>query len=222
MNALPGGALTTSLSSEHLTIVEALNAVRFLIQEREAVESNRHLIKSALKALKILLDVHHSKEEDILFPALHRCPQLKEGGPKCGLYMTHLLNDNIGRSFIESEAHFTPVPESAEIAAIREANSPLMIPIEEHRGGHIAIQQADQILAGPIDAANLQFILARFDWMMRLHIEKEDTCLFVLANHLIDPQAQDELNERALIVEQRQKDRIREATDLLHKLASRT
>jgi hemerythrin-like domain-containing protein len=215
------GAFTTSLSDEHQIIVEILDSIRLLIQERERIDANRADLKNALRALKILLDVHHEKEEDLLFPHLHRCPQLNEGGPKCGLYMTHLLNDNIGRSFIESGKHFASAPESAEIAAIREANSPLMIPIEEHRGGHIAIQWADQILDGAIDIANLQFILARFDWMMRLHIEKEDTCLFVVANHLLEPKIQDPLTERALAIDLRQKSRLQEAADVRHELAQK-
>jgi hemerythrin-like domain-containing protein len=181
------GALIPELNAEHRFILERLNTIRDLAGSREGVEANKTPLKDSLGALRDALEAHHDKEEKILFPALHRCPQLRQGGPRCTLFMSQLLHDNIGRSFVETAPPWiAPVEEETEILAIRAANSPLTLPLEEHRGGRIAMQRMLRMLDEGTDAGEFLFLLSRFDRMMRLHIEKEETCLFVLAERLLE------------------------------------
>lgn len=218
------GALTKHLTMEHVQIVKILD----LLQEfpfKQEEEKNRGFLKSILSALQILLGgIHHEKEERILFPALHKDSALRQGGPRCGLYMTHLLLNNTGRQFVEiGKRRGYPNPEmSDDLLAIREANSPLTIPLEEHHGGLTAIRLLTEMLND--DATNeTDFIVMaiKFEQMMRLHIEKEDTCLFVLADQLIDEKMQEQLHENILAIDRRHQEDLEKVKSLLQQLPRR-
>jgi|GEM_PF-2966103 hemerythrin-like domain-containing protein len=175
-------SLLKELSEEHRSILEKLEHLRSLTDTHEAVSKNKGALKETLLELRRRLHLHHGKEEKILFPALHRLPRIREGGPRCSLFMTHLMNDNIAQSFIESAPDWVVLPtDPPEMEEIRAENSPLMIPLKEHRGGDIAMQcMLHELDQNPTDEGEFLFLLNRFSRMLRLHIEKEETCLFLI------------------------------------------
>ena len=68
--------------------------------------------------------------------------------------------------------------------------SPLLIPLEEHWAGELALQMAHQEIAKLRQHPNhssesLLNILRKYLALLRLHSRKEDECLFILSDQIL-------------------------------------
>lgn len=207
---------TAYLAQEHVFISEMLGLFRGLALDlaNSPGRRSKELLELIPLLQEVLSDVHHHKEEEILFPIIDESTPVHQGGPQCALFMTHLLVEDLGRD-LRAEAkkdQLSQPPLSSFISELSEKNSPLMIPVQEHWAGQFAFRMLEKLLrqiqSGDHSPLTDCFLLAsRFDRMMQLHIEKEDTCLFVLADQFIPEDFQTEL--LALADHQRPNDRER-------------
>lgn len=166
--------LTADLMNEHLLLLHMLDLLKILRTTND-VQGLRDILALFRVALG---ELHHHKEEHVLFPALLTAAPLAQGGPRCGHFMNHPLNESFGE---------------ARDAPSRFAGTPLMIPIGEHRAGHRALALIERELLNPSGPHELYLLTTKFDTNLRLHIEKENTCLFVLADRYLPHSVQAEL-----------------------------
>ncbi len=136
--------------------------------------------------------VHHLKEERELFPLIDRFGG-GLGGPRCSYFMEFWIISNPIDEIVkltEGEgAALADYPLSEEMKAVLAKNSCLGVPIEEHQAGYLALRMLEKdvnryeesgLLPGrflPLASAELR--------MLGLHIEKEEECLFVMAESVI-------------------------------------
>lgn len=153
------------------------------------IESN-----DILKTIEFVESVHHPKEEDFLFPLLASHPLLHAGGPRCvffkGLELERRIYagpTNLLREYYQGGGRLPEVQK--DFAWLKDQN-PLNIPMHEHRLGH-ELASAIRYLMGPSRSAVQVALLESFCWeynsLLKLHIEKEETCLFVLAEKILIP-----------------------------------
>lgn len=198
--------LTQQLAEEHMFISEMLDLLQFLnLNLAASPERRAREILALLPLLKLTVgEIHHHKEEEILFPVIDETTPVHQGGPRCGHFMNDLLLEDIGRE-LQAEAKVLALklpPLGPFIAQISKQNSPLMISVQEHWAGKLALDMLDLVLKkielGDRSSLMDAYLLAsRYERMMRSHIEKEDTCLFVLADQFIGEDRQLELLEQS-------------------------
>lgn len=150
--------------------------LRVLDRERDAPN------QSTIALLGELLEIHHRKEEELLFPLLFGSPALEAGGPKCTTFFTprvmgsvdwpeafQALRGSLRDRFAEKKP--SPLLEQA-----LERGSMLRIPLEDHALGAVARQE----MLALRDSAALPSLFAKFSAFLRDHIQREDECLFPL------------------------------------------
>ena len=175
------GAFTQHLIEEHKIIRSLLD----VLGKQEVRE-----LKTLIPILKFFIeDLHHKKEEELLFPALLESAPLQQGGPRCSFFFGLRLEDYGSQKLPQKLPELRPITKY-----ILDSKSPLSIPVEEHIAGHLALEllgelQDDRVLANSI---------SHYLHLMDLHIRKEDECLFVLADNYLSPEIQNKLLDRAL------------------------
>lgn len=141
--------------------------------------------------IDFLKKVHHPKEEQLLFPLMAGQPRLNEGGPRCGYFMGLRLEmapqievrkrlEEFQRS-IGLSVNFQPPP------AWLTPQCPLSIPMEEHELCHNLANALRWLYNHDLSAEQIQIkdrLTFDFQKLLRAHIDKEDTCLFVLCESL--------------------------------------
>jgi hemerythrin-like domain-containing protein len=79
--------------------------------------------------------------------------------------------------------------------------SPLSIPLEEHEAGHERLLRIRDGLhdleAGRGSVERVREDIQSYVWLLRFQIEKEDTCLFVLADQILDSETEARLLHQA-------------------------
>lgn len=146
-----------------------------------------------LAVIKYVEEVHHPKEEKILFPKLAGHPLLNQGGPRC-MYFRGLELDlqiyegsrKLLKSFYQNKG---PRPGDYTDFAWLKDNSPLNIPMEEHRLGHELACAIQFLYTHPSSNLYKDFLAPlerEYVRLLKLHIEKEDTCLFILAERILE------------------------------------
>jgi hemerythrin-like domain-containing protein len=189
-------ALTAHLANEHILIQKMLDLLKILGSDSSSNQGIRDLIFLISIFRTVLTDIHHHKEEDVLFPALLEQAPLNQGGPRCGHFVNHPLSEDAKRAFhAKAQSAKIPMPTlSPFVSHVFDLNMPLTIPLSEHFAGKNALELMEAELKNPSGNAHEFFLLAsKFDLMMRLHIEKEDTCLFMIADRFISASQQMEL-----------------------------
>ncbi len=159
------------LSREH----EAFQA--FLAREEERLTPS-----GALPVLAILLEqIHHAKEEQLLFPVLFGSETLNVGGPKCMTFFTPRVLGGTGWADSFQELKKTLGPDKASDSRLspfrREAfaaNSMIKIPLEDHILGARALAE----LLQNRDPAHYRELFPKFAALLRDHIQREEECLF--------------------------------------------
>lgn len=135
---------------------------------------------------------HHPLEEEKLFPFLNSQKCLYQGGPRCTMYMGMRLEFNpleIVRKHLQSfylKADFRPpaYPEPPWL----EMNNPLSIPFEEHVIGAELAQIMIYLLSEQGKGLHPEFFAVLYqDYcrLLRLHIDKEDNCLFLICERTL-------------------------------------
>lgn len=168
---------------------EVLNNLReqhqkilMMLDRPEQVEELIHFVE----------EVHHPLEEIELFPFMKDKPCLSQGGPRCSLYMGmrleldpltrvrgHLADFYRKTSF--RPPHY-PLPEWLT------AQNPLSIPYEEHVVG-AELAKSLLFLSKPENSTLRAEFFDKFydDYcrLLRMHIDKEDNCLFIICERAL-------------------------------------
>lgn len=174
--------LIQKLTDEHRQILKTLEEVKLrssaMIKEFRPYLVNE--IENALQNLQAQMSAHHQLEEKVLFPKLFNSGEIFPGGPRCthfmGLKLLEEPNDDRQREFK---------------SAIEQ--SPLGIPINEHRIAAGYLEEIFKIL-NELKSANfvgedlikLKIMIDKYDQLLKNHIEKEETCLFVMAKTILE------------------------------------
>jgi hypothetical protein len=168
--------------AEHEWILEVL--VR-----AETTEEWRRYFKYAREEV---LELHEKSEELFLFSAVATRAEIRNGGPLCTLYYDMYLHRRpletaaaaIGSSYLDPRklADATTLPFFA-------AGSPVCIPVEDHMALEAIIKAADSVVEG--NDAELAQLAATHLRLLRIHFEKENTCLFPLCRNIL---SDEELN----------------------------
>lgn len=115
-------------------------------------------LKKILKFIQIFADnLHHGKEETVLFPALEKAGVPREGGPICVMLMEHQM----GREYVSGM--------SGAIEKCEKKGKPVGAEFVSHAKGYISL--------------------------LNRHIDKEETCLFTMAENLLSLEDKVEINE---------------------------
>lgn len=193
-------ALTEHLFDEHILVNKYVDKVETLSFELEKEVSLTLLkIENILPLLKkFIVDIHHWKEEEVLFPLIQANVPLQRGGPQCTHFMTFkLFNDPTSWIFREAEKRKMNTSMPEKYLPYKAVNSPLMIPLEEHLAGDLAIQMAwqelDLVKKNQKNSSHLlSVILQKYVDLLRIHSKKEDDCLFILADQFLNEDQQKE------------------------------
>jgi len=121
------------------------------------IQSNKNVpldhLEKILHFIRFFADnLHHGKEEDILFPALEQVGVSREGGPLCVMFMEHQM----GRDYV----------------------SGMM--------GAIELYRKNDTEAG----AKFVFYAKNYISLLNQHIEKENSCLFPMADTRLSEETQ--------------------------------
>lgn len=149
-----------------------------------AREEKRSAPSGLLPTLATILEqIHHAKEEQILFPMLFGSDALNVGGPKCMTFFTPRvlggtgwtdsfqgLADALGPDEAD-DSHLSPFRREAFVA-----NSMIKIPLEDHILGARALSELIQNK----DLARYRELFPKFAALLRDHIQREEECLFEL------------------------------------------
>ena len=139
--------------------------------------------------LVFLEEFHHRKEEDLLFPVIAADRRVHAGGPECVLHFDMQMRSpplETARSACAAAgvpALEPPWPPGSQ--SLREENSPLVIPLEDHEAGRVLLRGIDALPPGSEPVA-LRLLDAYRDLQAR-HFRKEDGCLFCMSRQLVDP-----------------------------------
>lgn len=190
--------LTTLLKQEHTKILSLLSrlAEETRVLEKTQDKSRLSTLHATADSLRVLVgEIHHHKEEHLLFPALFRSELMRQGGPRCTHFMNDWIEINAARS--SGGAHTPPPPATASHTQTQMEASSLGIPLTEHRILHASLNEILNLsqIAEPseLDGTRLRRlvrIVFEYEHMLRRHIEKEDTCLFVLADQILSDEEQ--------------------------------
>ncbi len=169
--------LIKTLKSEHETILEE---IKFL-------EDSKLVDEARLSSLFHFVEfTHHEKEEAILFPWMAKQNWLRQGGPLCGHFMSVRLDLNpLTRMHQHLEDFYIKhlyLPSYNKSFSWLNPQNPMSIPMEEHEMGHLLSQTLLYLIQTPQEAPKKDFfrtLLEDYFSLLRMHIHKEDNCLFV-------------------------------------------
>lgn len=165
------GMLIKTLREQHQKILQMLD-------RPEVAEELIHYVEKE----------HHPLEEEELFPFLKDKKCLSAGGPKCSFFMgirleydpVQSMKQNLRRFYQQTSFRPTPYPTLPWLSP----QSPLSIPFEEHEAGADLAQSLLFLLKPENKKLHDEFFESLYrDYcrLLRLHIDKEDNCLFVIA-----------------------------------------
>jgi hemerythrin-like domain-containing protein len=145
---------------------------------------------------------HHKKEEEILFPKIDLSPIVYQGGPYCThFYHFHLMFQHYERSkelLTEAQLILDILPLSENVNSIIKNRSGLMVPLEEHWAGINLIRVfKDQLRLQKENQQSEEFLRKCISFYIGLilqHTDKENRCLFAMADNLLDESTQTELH----------------------------
>lgn len=145
-----------------------------------------------LQVVDFVEGIHHPKEEQLLFPLLAQNPLLRQGGPRCmyfkGLALELQIYHNAQVALKDYLKCGGPLaPEYQDFTWLTDGN-PLNIPMYEHRLGHElahGIRWMNEHAEGELHAKFYAVFCQEYVRLLRLHIEKEDSCLFIMAEAML-------------------------------------
>jgi hemerythrin-like domain-containing protein len=145
---------------------------------------------------------HHKKEEEILFPQIDLSPIVYQGGHYCThFYHFHLMYQHYEQSkeILTSAKLALELPvQSENVRKIVQNRSGLLVPLEEHwaSGNIIKIfkQQIELKTKNQHDEIFLKKCISFYFGLINQHTEKENKCLFVMADNLLDLETQTKMH----------------------------
>lgn len=145
-----------------------------------------------LSIINFVEKIHHPLEEKELFPAVAANPLLREGGPLCTYFRSidlelgpkeaplQHLEDLYNKGF--------PRPPEYPTYDWFNAQSPLSIPMDEHVLSHAigtALHGLAEIKNSALYAEFFQKLSDDYISLLKLHINKEDNCLFIMCEKML-------------------------------------
>lgn len=157
----------------------------------------------------MLLEYHHAKEEDLLFPLILKTTIPRSGGANCSQYFSpRVIEQSLFNSYgalneaLKCHGTVADVTDTDLRKLARSQNSPLMVPIEDHICGARAAQWI-QPLVDRGDPLLLE-VFIRFSDFLRDHIEREDNCLFLQCERTFTWELKDSYKKSYEALEQKQ------------------
>lgn len=198
---------TDHLRTEHRIIERALRLLdAYAERARVGTQGPFSKLNLVVANLHILVEgIHHAKEERLLFPALDLTGSCSQGGPRCGYFTDVRLNYNRAAEILQTSKGSNPAEENITFGRASTSGSgpiwpnshPLSIPMEEHHAGKLALQNMELALhdfqLGKCNGQCLYSSVHDYTDLLNLHIQKEDTCLFKMADSALEPSKQEEL-----------------------------
>ena len=180
--------LFQELNIEHQKILEFLDCFsEMLSEEFIGKEVEKVFYLKAFSFIENYLDqIHHQKEEDCLFPEVHKMGIAKGGGPQCSLFFGLFLEQdflNKIKSEIVSTDNIPLYRPRKGVQKIFEEKSPLEIPLKDHEAGYYALRilkkELDRRDKNLWDRQKFCRVGRWYISMLQYHIRKEEECLFV-------------------------------------------
>ena len=147
----PSSTPTEILRDEHNLILKVANHLAgMLAAEKDGVPLDYDTVEKCITFFRLFADAcHHSKEEDLLFPALEHEGMPVDGGPIAVMLYEH----GIGREFISRMAEALPGSgdDAAGAAEVTEAGRGYIELIRAHiaKEDGILFEMADGMVVGP-------------------------------------------------------------------------
>ncbi|MFM6930217.1 MAG: hypothetical protein ACKOX6_17230 [Bdellovibrio sp.] len=154
-----------------------------------------------LSIIQFVENEHHSIEEQELFPLIASHPLLKEGGPLCTFFwgMEMDLKPKSGAEDILKNLYtngFVGQKDTRSFPWLPE-HTPLQIPMGEHFLNHelsYAICELSKNPDTPVAQKFLEPLKTEYIKLLRGHIDKEDNCLFILCEKILNATSMSEDN----------------------------
>jgi hemerythrin-like domain-containing protein len=147
---------------------------------------------SILEIIKFVEEVHHPREEQDLFPTISQNPLLSQGGPLCtyfrGLELDLNPNQDCHNYLLHLYDQGLPKPPPYKTFSWLNPQNPLSLPMDEHALGHEIAEALKHLTlpnCGPEFPDAFCKLSQYYEKLLRLHIAKEDQCLFVLCERFI-------------------------------------
>lgn len=184
-------ALVKHLMKEHQDILALLCELELIaksdVATADAATTYFEQVRLKIVQLRELVEVaHHAAEEKVLFPALLSAGFVNQSGPHCTQFLQVRFDwDHVALAKQLAAVHGEPFERPID-------SSFLSIPLEEHVAG-AALSRAIERCTQTGEKNAIIRLVYEYVSLLRLHIRKEDECLFVLANQLLSAEKQDEL-----------------------------
>lgn len=189
------GVATQHLIQEHqkiLLLLQVLEEICTLLKEEKQLPKQH--IEILIRYFEVFSDkLHHGKEEMVLFPALLAKGFPLGGGALCTYFKSlQMMGPTIEEQIQEIELN-------PHLPSSDKKNSEWNLPVlEEHHLGRRLVQRMRFEIGKP---RFVEFAL-RFNNFLREHIEKENRCLFPMADDCLSELQQKKLVEEFEKIEQ--------------------
>lgn len=148
--------------------------------------------KDIFDIIKLVEEIHHPLEEQALFPLIADHPLLQEGGPLCTFFRGMELDLNpksVAEELLKrAYAQGLPRPHAYPQFTWLNEHNPLSMPMEEHVLSDELAQALLFLKDQPDEKLYQDFFVSlknEYIRLLKLHIAKEDGCLFVLCEKLL-------------------------------------
>lgn len=174
------------LIQEQKDIAQILDQVSSSTHEAQLIDLAKNLWETAELG-------HHHREEVYLFEAIYLKPKIKEGGPMCTLYFDCHINERVRENVERVVQH--PVSETPDQTRMIQSQSPIIIPLEEHRSGKDLLQHIlDKGTATPFDELKKWMFL--YKKIQTDHFKKEQNCMYPMCTGLLTQDEADRIYEK--------------------------
>lgn len=159
------------------------------VREKKALPAH---FEALLRFFKVfVIEFHHRREERFLFPLIASHPKLSEGGPGCTKFMGLRLMSGMNKDIFEKEQELgLQIYKAAqELSPYLQPQNPITIPVEEHAAETVLIRWMDRELeisrTSQLSCDKMAWALERYYDLLREHSQKEDECLFIMAQRIL-------------------------------------
>ena len=180
--------------AQQLTISHPLfELVKLEHQKILSMLKNSDLTLENLKKIKSYAENHHHYlEETLLFSKVIQNPMIQGGGPMCGLFFDYHLFENFKQK-VEAITKY-PLSLKPYQQKILSTQSPIAVPMEEHRSGHDLINyMIDQF--DKLSSAELNEYFNFYQEIQERHFKKEEECFLLLCCDLLTKSDADSIYE---------------------------
>lgn len=197
------------LRDEHDLITDVLaKCERYFLNQTEYTDKQIPFLSELIFFTEnFMQNCHHKKEEELLFPKINLSPIVYQGGPYCThYYQFHIEYQRFEQSQELAHQFGITLPKrilSPSVQQIIDHRNALMVPLEDHWACQNYMEIFKHLIQLLTKQIELDPILIRrsligYIGLINQHTEKENNCLFMMANELLDAKTQDELYQRAI------------------------